>query len=64
MPGDMVCYRYISVNTLHEGDDNGDDYYIMMMMTVIIIIIIIIIIITSENFFVFSLGELRKLNLK
>jgi hypothetical protein len=21
----MVCFRYISVNTLHKGDDDGDD---------------------------------------
>jgi hypothetical protein len=21
----MVCFRYISVNTLHKGDDNDDD---------------------------------------
>jgi hypothetical protein len=21
----MVCFRYISVNTLHKGDDDDDD---------------------------------------
>jgi hypothetical protein len=24
-PRDMVCFRYIIVNTLHKGDDDDDD---------------------------------------
>jgi hypothetical protein len=33
----MVCFRYISVNTLHKGDD------VVVVVVVVIIIIIIII---------------------
>jgi hypothetical protein len=24
-PRDILCFKYISVNKLHEGDDNDDD---------------------------------------
>jgi hypothetical protein len=27
----MVCFRYISVNTLHKGDDDDDDVKTNMM---------------------------------
>ena len=49
----MVCYRYVIVNTLHKGDNMVMVVVVMpimmMMMMMIIIIIIIIIQNHSEN---------------
>jgi hypothetical protein len=31
----MVCFRYVSVNTLHKGDDDDDDNNVYVLIKVV-----------------------------
>jgi hypothetical protein len=36
----MVCFRYISANTLHKGDDDDDDNVVAMAVVAVLVVLV------------------------